>query len=324
MEDSNPSMRKAEQSRREYLKTVGGAAVAATVGTATVSAGETDTIVLPIGEEVPASEVTRSGTRGKADKMRPDFLPDLEQVKAEEAARSDSSVDQSGVPESATTGSPSQEGISVTGSQDFNGWAGSTSYWHDDGKHITNIYSRWDVPSEPENEDTDATHFFFPGLQNDGDPHCILQPVLEWNNGTGNEWIMRSWRVGDQTVNSDHISVSPGDTLEGFIYMDGPDNTSDEWMIGGTNLATNEMVQLKTPALDSRGQFRQAVTAFETYDFPEGDCNKLPGGVTFRKLQMLSDDADVTEDWSVWHEKDIGCSLSVAYSNSANETYIYP
>ncbi|WP_128477715.1 hypothetical protein [Halorussus pelagicus] len=324
MVDTNPTTEATGQSRRDYLKSVGSAAVALTATTGSVSAGESDTIVLPIGKEVPSSDVIKTGTRGQADEVRPDFLPDLEQVRAEEAARSQSSSDPSGVRESSTASSSSQHEDSVTISQDFNGWAGSTSYWHDDGSHITNIYSRWDVPSEPENENTDATHFFFPGLQNDGDPHSILQPVLEWNNGTGKEWIMRSWRVGDQTENSPHISVSPGDTLEGFVYMQGSDNTSDEWMIGGTNLDTNETVQLTTPALDSRGEFRQAVTAFETYDFPEGDCDKLPGGVTFRKLQMLDDHDDVSENWGVWHEEDIGCSLSVSYSNSANETYIYP
>lgn len=274
---------------------------------------------MPIGKEIPASEIKTGGTRGDIEEVRPDRLPDLpNEIEAEPVTH----LSASDRAEKSENNNPSNAANHQNEDiPDFNGWAGSANYWHNDGEEIGYFYCRWKCPSEPNNQNTDATHFFFPGLQNDGTPHNILQPVLEWNNGNGPNWMMRSWYGGDDGfTHTSSIDVNEGDLLEGAIFK----NSDGTWTINGFNLDTGEGVTIDTEVFDNRGEFREAVTAFEMYDFPEGECDKLPASCYFTDFTLNDgNDNDITPAWSVRDEENIGCSLSVEPLESKDEIHIH-
>lgn len=76
------------------------------------------------------------------------------------------------------------------------GWQGYT-WWPDraQGAYITKMQAQWQVPPHPTNSSGQQIIFIFNGLESRSRrdrPGGILQPVLQWANGT---WSVRSWYV---------------------------------------------------------------------------------------------------------------------------------
>ena len=102
------------------------------------------------------------------------------------------------------------------------------------------------VPAEPASAG-DQTVFLFPGLR-PSDGSSVLQPVLQWGNGTPS-WMAGSWACeaisGGPCPNSDLIPVSPGDEMYGEIagthcQADG----SCDWTITTTDKTTGKTTTL--------------------------------------------------------------------------------
>jgi hypothetical protein len=103
------------------------------------------------------------------------------------------------------------------------GWITYTSWTNfDPATPISYFSTTWAVPPAPSRDDG-QTIYIFNGLMNNGS--WILQPVLQWGTspaGGGNSWSVANWYVWGQSgpaFHTDPVEVSPGDTLQGIVYM---------------------------------------------------------------------------------------------------------
>jgi hypothetical protein len=86
------------------------------------------------------------------------------------------------------------------------------------GGSFGKLVAYWDVPPSPTSYDGQSL-FFFPGMQNSGNPESILQPVLAWNKDFSQAWGIASWNccIEGTTVESSPVSVNASDTIIGTI-----------------------------------------------------------------------------------------------------------
>lgn len=290
---------KRQTSRRKFLKTAIATTPALAFGVGTTSAKQDDELLpVPAGKWVPESK-----------------------IKAHKKAGLDLASKQSG------KASTKVEGKGNAPNRPFpevDGWAANTNAALSDGKEFQYMIGDFECPAKPSTYDSSVVHFFFPAFQNDGSPTTILQPVLAWNWGTNTDWELAAWWGPDDNGDYHHssfVDVKPGDTIGGYISkMDYQSSGASDWYVEIWNKRTDTYTDIITDVLD-RGEFRYAYTAFELYNFTEGQCSKLPGDCDYSNMYFENlDGNEVTLNWDTW-QRDIGCYLDV-YAPSSAETYI--
>jgi hypothetical protein len=167
----------------------------------------------------------------------------------------------------------------LTGKPATSGWIeyadsvalGPVSYFH----------AQWTVPPAP--AVTDATIYFFPGLENRSSLNTpILQPVLGWNQYGGPAgWSLMSWDCCTQgTYYSAPIAAVAGASVSGDLTGSScnASGVCASWQIVSHNLSTGKSTTLTaTPGLAMDFVFSGVL---ETYGVSQ--CTQLPGhGVTF-------------------------------------------
>jgi hypothetical protein len=82
------------------------------------------------------------------------------------------------------------------------------------------IYSEWDVPPTPANNDG-QTVYLFNGLEDINDVVTIIQPVLGWNSDYASAWGIAAWNCCESgtVYEATPAPVNPGDHLEGYVFM---------------------------------------------------------------------------------------------------------
>jgi hypothetical protein len=81
------------------------------------------------------------------------------------------------------------------------------------------IYSEWDVPPAPSNNDG-QTVFLFNGLEDINDVVTIIQPVLGWNSDYASAWGIAAWNCCESgtVYEAPPAPVNSGDHLEGYVF----------------------------------------------------------------------------------------------------------
>lgn len=122
----------------------------------------------------------------------------------------------------APAGNPQDADLSISATLPAlgEGWI-TYAWWDSNNTAISDFTARWIVPQEPRTKNG-QTVFLFNGIQNTGDNHGILQPVLQYGSsaaGGGDYWTIASWYVtsGGQAFHTNLIRVNPGQSLIGLM-----------------------------------------------------------------------------------------------------------
>jgi hypothetical protein len=81
------------------------------------------------------------------------------------------------------------------------------------------LYSFWNVPPAPTNNDG-QTLYYFNGMEDYDDVVSIIQPVLGWNSDFASAWGAASWNccVSGTVTEGTPVQVSSGDLIFGYMF----------------------------------------------------------------------------------------------------------
>jgi len=152
--------------------------------------------------------------------------------------------------------------------RETDGWIASVWTWND----YTYYSASWNVPPKPLDYNG-QTIFFFNSFEDDTYDD-ILQPVLQFNDGGGNQWYVAAWYgVGGNYYESNPAPVNPGDSLTGIIALSADGST---WKISFTvNGAASTYLTVSTSdvaAPQGNAQFAMEVYGISSCDqYPPSD-----------------------------------------------------
>ena len=168
------------------------------------------------------------------------------------------------------------------------------------------IYSEWDVPPTPTNNDG-QTLYFFNGLEDIDDVVTIIQPVLGWNSDYASSWGAAAWNCcySGGVWEATPVPVNPGDHLEGYVFMNcgSGTKTCTSWDIVIWDRQNGNFSEL----LDTSNYGQTFNWAFggvlEVYNIAQ--CGDYPpadyaGGTGFFNQSVLNDKfTQITPAWKV-------------------------
>jgi len=200
-----------------------------------------------------------------------------------------------------------------------NGWieyaasvaTGPVSYFH----------AQWTVPPAP--AQTDATIYFFPGLENRSSLDTpILQPVLGWNQADGPAgWSLMSWDCCSQgQFHSAPIAISPGTLVLGDLIGTSCDASGlcATWQIVSRNKSNGQSTTLTV----SPGLVMDYVAAGVLETYGVASCQQLPpSGTTFYNFVIGAAPSGTSINPPAWGKHVFAatpsCGYAVTGSNSA-------
>ncbi len=169
------------------------------------------------------------------------------------------------------------------------------------------IYSEWDVPPTPSDNDG-QTVYLFNGLEDIHDVVTIIQPVLGWNSDYGSAWGIAAWNccVNGQVNEATPAPVNAGDHIEGYVFDNCAAGTKicSSWDIVVVDVTNGNFSQML--GTTNYGQtFNWAFGGvLEVYNIAQ--CGDYPspdyaGGIGFFNQSVLNDKFDVVASpaWKV-------------------------
>jgi len=172
------------------------------------------------------------------------------------------------------------------------GWRTSAWTW---GTSFTSFSANWVVPPAPATTNGQCL-FWFNSFQAEGEGAVdILQPVLQYNCNGHAGWTMASWYGETSYVQSDSVSVKPGDTITGVLQL-----RSNVWYIESYN---NGGLITRLAIADNKSNttyFRKqnsAQVALEVYSVQQ--CSYYPNAdsMTWSKMTIQDNNAAYTPKW---------------------------
>jgi hypothetical protein len=184
------------------------------------------------------------------------------------------------------------------------------------------VYSEWDVPPTPADNDG-QTVFLFNGFEDNKDVVTIIQPVLGWNSDYGSAWGIASWNccVNGQVNEATPARVNAGDHIEGYVFNNcaAGTKTCSSWDIVTVDVSNGNFSQMTDTT--NYGQTFNWVFGgvLEVYNIAQ--CGDYPapdyaGGIGFFNQSVLNDKFDViTPAWKVTNSSS-GLSPQCNYGGS--------
>jgi hypothetical protein len=176
------------------------------------------------------------------------------------------------------------------------------------------------VPQEPSVSEG-QTVFLFPGMR-PGDGSSVLQPVLQWGNGTP-AWEAASWSCaaisGGPCPHSEYISVSPGDEIYGEIA--GTNCTADghcSWAITTTDKTTGKTTTLNSA--DDKSYVLLFGGVLESYDIQQ--CSDYPtnGSASFSDVKFYDGQGNLlTPSFFDQYDVTTYCKLAIKATPTTTE-----
>jgi hypothetical protein len=193
-----------------------------------------------------------------------------------------------------------KDGSAEPGGGTFSGWVVDVEF--ESLRALGGLSATWNVPDLPKVA-AGQTVYYFPGLQTSGAAKTILQPVLAYRAGRGEQWTIESWNCCQDgyTWHSTPVPVNPRDTIRGTISSTGCDARTGvcaDWVIRTEDLTIGQSTTLNTSSYGARATL--AVSgALEVYDVPH--CAGLPadGVVSFTNVTVRDvSGATIVPSWS--------------------------
>jgi len=150
------------------------------------------------------------------------------------------------------------------------------------------ITAKWLVPKAPTTNHGQII-YFFPGFEDAQHVVTILQPVLEWYNGT---WTISSWNccVSGAVNQSTPVSVKAGDTIYGAVWHTCAPGTfaCPTWIVQTQDLTTGTYTQLTNTS--SQGQVFNWAFAGVLEAYYVSQCSDYPAGgsMSFHDLVLTT------------------------------------
>ena len=177
------------------------------------------------------------------------------------------------------------------------------------GPNYAQIYSEWDVPPAPTDNDGQIL-YFFNGLEQYTGDVTIIQPVLGWNSDYGSAWGIAAWNCCKKgTVQeASPASVNPGDHLEGYVFNTCKAGTTK---CGSWNIVIIDQQNGNFSQMLKTSNFGQTFNwafggVLEVYyithcgDYPGKEVSGNSGSFSFYNQSLLNDShVFVTPAWTV-------------------------
>jgi len=182
---------------------------------------------------------------------------------------------------------------SLNHKRDPNGWRSSAWTW---GTSFSTFLATWQVPPAPTSTNGQCLFMFNSVQAEEQGPVDIIQPVLQYNCNGHAGWTMASWYGETQYIQSDSVSVKPGDSITGLLELRG--NT---WFIesynGGSMITRLAIQNGRSNSTYFRPQ-NSAQVALEVYGVNE--CADYPnnGGMDWTKMSIQDSGHAYTPKWA--------------------------
>jgi len=177
------------------------------------------------------------------------------------------------------------------------------------GANYGQIYSEWDVPPAPTNNDG-QTLYFFNGLEQYTGDVTIVQPVLGWNSDYASAWGIAAWNCCKKgTVQeATPAPVNSGDQLEGYVFNNCKAGTTK---CGSWDIVLYDQQNGNFSQLLKTSNFGQTFNwafggVLEVYrisncgDYPGAEHSGNSGRISFYNQEVLNDNFNiVTPAWTV-------------------------
>ena len=174
------------------------------------------------------------------------------------------------------------------------------------GAAFGQIYSEWDVPPAPTNNDG-QTVYLFNGLEDINDVVTIIQPVLGWNSDYASAWGIASWNCCENgtVVEATPAPVNPGDHLEGYVFdtCASGTKTCPTWDIVIVDVSNGNFSELLNTSNFGQtfnwafGGVLEVYNIVQCGDYPPPD---YAGGIGFFNQSVLNDKfVSITPSWKV-------------------------
>ena len=200
------------------------------------------------------------------------------------------------------------------------------------GNVYSGVSAHWAVPGLPQGAYTQSpqqVYYTFPGLQTTAEDK-VFQPILTYGYAPGyggNFWTLASWicRANGNCIHSPAISVSPGDSIQGFVnnFLQCSGGLCS-WQIQGFDANTNQGVGITTS--DSNNLTFATGGAVEEYGL--NTCNQFPvNGIFFVDDSVLNQSGNpITPSWAgtVRQNPSPSCSFSVHFTSTTTSLYHNP
>ncbi len=157
------------------------------------------------------------------------------------------------------------------------------------------IYSEWEVPPAPSNNDG-QTVYLFNGLEDYKDVVTIIQPVLGWNSDYTNAWGIASWNCCESgtVYEAPPAHVNSGDHLEGYVFMTcgAGTKTCSSWDIVTYDVSNGNFSELLGTSNFGQtfnwafGGVLEVYNIVQCGDYPPPD---YAGGIGFHNQSVLND-----------------------------------
>jgi hypothetical protein len=157
------------------------------------------------------------------------------------------------------------------------------------------IYSEWDVPPTPANNDG-QTVFLFNGLEDINDVVTIIQPVLGWNSDYASAWGIAAWNCCESgtVYEATPAKANPNDHLEGYVFdnCSSGTKTCSSWdivIVDETNGNFSELLDTSNFGQTFNWAFGGVLEVYniaQCGDYPPPD---YAGGIGFVNQSLLND-----------------------------------
>ncbi len=160
------------------------------------------------------------------------------------------------------------------------------------------IYSEWDVPPAPTNNDG-QTVYLFNGLEDINDVVTIIQPVLGWNSDYASAWGIASWNCCESgsVYEATPAHVSSGDILHGYVFDNcaAGTKTCPSWdivIVDITNGNFSEYVDAANFGQTFNWAFGGVLEVYNIVqcgDYPAAPRDDVYSGIAFYNQSVLND-----------------------------------
>ena len=168
------------------------------------------------------------------------------------------------------------------------------------------IYSEWEVPAAPTDNDG-QTVYLFNGFEDINDVVTIIQPVLGWNGNGLSNWSIAAWNccLSGDTFEGTPEPVNPGDHLEGYVFSNcsSGTRTCPSWDIviaDEDNGNYSELIDAPNNGQTFNWAFGGVVEVYNIVqcgDYPPPD---YAGGIGFHNQSVLNNRyLQITPAWTV-------------------------
>jgi hypothetical protein len=168
---------------------------------------------------------------------------------------------------------------------------------YDTGKNIDYFAADWVVPAFADSPSSTATNFLWIGVM----PYiggAVVQPVLEWNQGSSHDWTGRAWYADlyGGTTSATPIDVSEADQISGGVH----NTSSNYWDVVFYDDDTSEFSSLTVYAAFGINPSTGHSICWVLESFNIQDDNDVPGDTTFTNISLKKNGSSVSFSVNEW------------------------